>query len=90
MFGIVSNNSQELLGVCGLCYINWVHRYADLSLYIGKDDVYIDEEPGGYAWESLDLLFEYGFNQLNLHKIWTEIYAFDEKKHSLPYLLNYC
>lgn len=83
MFGVVELDSGTLIGACGLCYINWVHRHADLSIYIGKDDLYIDTDRGGYAWETLDLLFAYGFDQLNLHKVWTEIYEFDTKKHEL-------
>lgn len=81
MFAIHSTEDDELLGCCGLCYINWVHRHSDLSLYIGKDEVYIDFE--GIAEESCSLLFQYGFGELNLNKIWTEIYEFDEKKYSL-------
>jgi RimJ/RimL family protein N-acetyltransferase len=83
MFGIVDIRNGELIGICGLCYINWVNRFADLSIYIGKDNLYIDPQRGGYAWETLDLLFKYGFDQLNLHKIWSEIYTFDDKKHEL-------
>lgn len=83
MFAILDSNTQEFIGVCGLCYINWVYRHADLSLYIGKDNLYIDTDRDGYAWASLDLLFEYAFNRLNLHKVWTEIYSFDPKKNKL-------
>ncbi len=79
MFSIRRIEDNELLGVCGLCYINWVHRHADLSLYIGYDETYIDSE--GYAKESCELLFDFGFNQIGLNKIWTEIYEFDEKKN---------
>jgi RimJ/RimL family protein N-acetyltransferase len=81
MFSIKRISDNELLGACGLCYINWIYRHADLSLYIGYNEVYIDEE--GYAKESCELLFDYGFNQLGLNKIWTEIYEFDEKKKVL-------
>lgn len=81
MFAIRSVASDELLGCCGLCYINWVHRNADLSLYIGKDNMYIDEL--GYAEESCRLLFDYGFGELGLEKIWSELYEFDDKKISL-------
>ncbi|MBU6389800.1 GNAT family N-acetyltransferase, partial [Patescibacteria group bacterium] len=42
MFGVLDTQTQELIGVCGLCYINWAYRNADLSLYIGKDQIYID------------------------------------------------
>lgn len=81
MFAIRDIESRELIGCCGLCYINWVHRYSDLSLYIGKDCVYIDNN--GTAEEACRLLFHYGFAELGLNKIWTEIYDFDEKKFGL-------
>lgn len=81
MFAIRMNDTDELLGCCGLCYINWVHRNADLSLYIGWEKSYIDKE--GYAEEACRLLFDYGFKELGLQKIWTEIYCFDEKKLEL-------
>lgn len=83
MFMIEDKESGTPIGVCGLCYINWIHRNADLSIYIGKDNLYIDTEKNGYAFDVFDQLFEYGFNRLNLHKIWCEIYSFDEKKHEL-------
>lgn len=78
MYSICSTENDELLGCCGLCYINWVQRYADLSLYIGYKEAYIDDE--GYAEEACKLLFDYGFNELNLHKIWTELYEYDNAK----------
>lgn len=81
MFAIRLNDTGELIGCCGLCYINWVHRNADLSLYIGWNEAYIDDE--GYAKEACKLLFDYGFKELGLQKIWTEIYCFDEKKMDL-------
>lgn len=81
MFSIRSNNNNELLGCCGLCYINWIHRYADLSLYIGWKNSYIDEI--GYADDSCKSLFKYAFKELGLNKIWTEIYEFDIKKKEL-------
>ena len=81
MFAIRDLASDELVGCCGLCYIKWVHRNADLSLYIGKDAAYIDDQ--GLAQESCKLLFDYGFKELGLHKIWTEIYSFDTKKIAL-------
>lgn len=78
MFTIVDLSTNEVIGACGLLYINWIIRSADFSFYIGKDELYIDEQ--GYAEESAKLLIDYGFNQLNLHKIWMELYDFDELK----------
>ena len=81
MFAIRMKDSKELIGCCGLCYINWIHRNADLSLYIGWNESYIDDQ--GYAREACKLLFDYGFKEIGLKKIWTEIYCFDEKKFKL-------
>jgi RimJ/RimL family protein N-acetyltransferase len=78
MFSIRRNSDNELLGCCGLVYINWVHRHADLSLYIGWKEAYIDSE--GYADDACRTLFCYAFEELGLNKIWTEIYEFDHLK----------
>lgn len=78
MFAICDIESEELLGCCGLCYINWIQRYADLSLYVGYKNYYIDDE--GIAKEACQLLFNYGFGELNLHKVWTELYEYDKAK----------
>ena len=53
----------------------------NLSLYIGKNDCYIDEQ--GLAEETCKLLFKYAFDELRLNKIWTEIYIIDERKINL-------
>ena len=81
MFAIRLIETGELIGCCGLCYINWIHRYAELSLYIGWNETYIDES--GYANEACDLIFGYGYFELGLEKIWSEIYEFDKKKIKL-------
>ena len=81
MFSIRRLTDNELLGCCGFVYINWVHRNADLSLYIGWNESYIDDK--GYAEDACKTLLNYGFNELCLNKVWTEIYEFDEKKQKL-------
>jgi RimJ/RimL family protein N-acetyltransferase len=43
----------------------------------------------GYAKESCKLLMAYGFNELCLNKIWTEIYEFDDKKRELYISLGF-
>ena len=81
MLSIRRLSDNELLGCCGLLYINWIHRHAELSLYIGFDNAYIDNH--GYAYESCILLLEYGFKELGLNKVFTEVYEFDVQKDSL-------
>lgn len=82
MFSIVDEKSETLVGCCGLCYIDWLNRNAELSLYIGHENSYIDLDHY-YAEDACRLLLTYGFEQINLHKIWAEIYDFDAKKEAL-------
>lgn len=81
MFAVRKLNDGDLIGCCGFVYINWVHRHADLSLYIGWKDAYIDTR--GFAEDCTRTLLQYGFGELGLHKVWTEIYEFDDKKRKL-------
>lgn len=77
MFAIVDLDDGRLLGACGLCYIDWVNRSGDFSIYIGADGAYIDH---AYAPDAARLLLAYGFDELNLHRVWAEIYSFDAIK----------
>lgn len=81
MYSICDIKDDKLVGCTGLCYINWIHGNADFSLYIGEKEQYIDED--GMADETCRLVLDYGFHTLNLHKIWSEIYEFDDKKQRL-------
>lgn len=77
MFSIIELATDRLLGACGLCYIDWVNRNADFSIYIGADNLYIDDY---FAPDAAKTMMEYGFGELGLHRLWAEIYDFDEKK----------
>ena len=87
MFSIVNLDNGEVIGAAGLLYINWIIRSADFSFYIGKDKEYIDDK--GIAFEVANLLIKYGFENLNLNKIWMELYEFDSKKISFFKKLNF-
>jgi len=79
MFAIVELGTERLLGACGLCYIDSINRTADFSIYIGADDLYIDDL---FAPDAARLLIRYGFDELNLHRLWSEIYAIDAAKQA--------
>ncbi len=78
MFGIVRLSDRKLIGAAGLLYVNWQIRSADFSLYIGEGEAYVDD--GGLAGDAAATLLRYGFETLNLHKVWTELYEFDYRK----------
>ena len=79
MFAIVDCENDEVIGVTGLTYIDWVNRHADLHFYIGKDNAWIDKK---YSPVAVKIILDYGFNTLNLNKVWAEIYEIDSKKIS--------
>lgn len=84
MFTIVDLKSNEAIGAAGLLYINWIIRSADFSFYIGDQGKYIGKD--GVAKEAAQLLINYGFNNLNLNKIWMELYEYDTQK--LNFFIN--
>ncbi len=80
MFVIEDLSTCEAIGACGLLYTNWIIRSADFSFYIGRDSSYVDDR--GFALEAAQLLMKYAFNDLNLNKVWMELYEFDTQKQS--------
>lgn len=72
MFGI--EHEGTLVGVCGLCNIDWVNRNAEVSIYTQEADV---------AAEALDLLEGKAFEEFNLHRLWVEVYSSHAEKIAL-------
>lgn len=64
--------SRELIGVCGLCNINWVNRTAEISLYIEPD-----KQGAGIGLQTLELLRQKAFEEFNLRRLWAEIFEFN-------------
>jgi RimJ/RimL family protein N-acetyltransferase len=70
-------NKDTPIGITGITYIDWVNRHADVHFYIGQNFEWIDNK---YSPEAFNLILDYGFNTLNLNKLWAEIYEIDNKK----------
>ena len=70
-FEIRTKKDNNLIGHCGLYYISWIHRHAEFGIYVG-DEKYRN---GGYGSDALRTLIKYGFEDLNLNKIWCEVYS---------------
>lgn len=72
MFAIVARQpTSTFIGVCGLAHVDWQNRSAEFSYYIGDKQA----RGKGYARHVAYLLFEYGFREIGLHRIWGEIYG---------------
>lgn len=86
MFAIERLVDGELLGACGLCRIDWIGATAELSLYVGAGLAYVDDE---IAPEAAGILIAHAFDELNLNRLWVEVYAFDEAKAALVEALGF-
>ena len=71
------SKKATMLGVAGITYVDWVNRHGDVHFYIGKNGQWIDKTIAPVAFE---IILDYGFNILNLNKLWAEIYEIDTKK----------
>ncbi len=67
---IIEKSSERHIGNIKLGTINWIHRRADIGILIGDKHCW----GKGYASEAIDLLSEYAFSKLNLHKVWAGCY----------------
>lgn len=59
------NNKQVFVGVVGLQKIDLTHRNAEFNIFIQQS-----ETRKGYGEKALDFIINYGFSNLNLHKIY--------------------
>lgn len=80
VFAIVTSQYRALMGACGLTYIQWRERIAELSLYIAPPEEYIDD---ACAPEAFGMMLEYGFKTLGMNKLFVEAFEFNEKMIAL-------
>ena len=64
-FAICTKSDDCHIGNIKIGPINWIHRFADISLLIG-DKAYWGK---GMATEAIKLISDFGFKKLNLHKL---------------------
>ena len=66
IFAIVEKENNEHIGWAGLYEINWLSRNAELRFFIGKKELWNK----GFASETVSVLIDYGFDKLNLHRLY--------------------
>ncbi|MFX1475235.1 MAG: GNAT family N-acetyltransferase [Promethearchaeota archaeon] len=75
VFGIEFNETQQLIGTCGLHAISPIHRSTELGIAVWNKDYW----GKGLGTEALRLLLDYAFNQLNLHRVWLRVIEDNER-----------
>jgi RimJ/RimL family protein N-acetyltransferase len=72
MFSI--HNNSMLIGCCGLTHINYKDGHAEVSIYIGNKNW----QGKGIASTVIQLLLQYGFMELRLHRIFAVIFEYNK------------
>ena len=74
VLAVRSMSDDGLLGNVGLHGIDHLHHSAEFGIFIGPPEL----RGKGYGAEMTALTLKYGFRELNLHRIWLKVYAFNE------------
>lgn len=75
VFGIVLKGSDRLIGNIGLHNISMINRHATLGIFIGDKTFWSK----GFGTEAVKLVVNYGFEQLNLHRITLTVFDFNAR-----------
>ena len=71
LFMIIATEEDKVIGFCGFHEIRWLHRSAEYRIFIGEKDFW----SRGYGSECHRLMVRYGFELLNLNRIWLGVNA---------------
>jgi RimJ/RimL family protein N-acetyltransferase len=61
----------QAIGNCGFMNFDWRNHSAELGILIGEKQHW----DKGYGTETMHILLKHGFETLNLHRIWLQVYA---------------
>lgn len=70
---IEDKKSRQPLGIISLIHIDFKNRSAECVLDIGEKAIW----GSGIGTAALELLLAFGFNELNLHRIYLQVFSFN-------------
>lgn len=76
-FAICTKEKGLCIGITGLHSVNWIARHAEFRILIGEKDFW----GKGVGTEALQILTAYGFEILNLNKVWLGVNAGNQKAY---------
>ncbi len=74
-FAVAIKESDAHIGTCGLHAIDYKDRCAELGILLGEKE----EWGRGYGSETMQLLINYGFRELGLHRIFLRVFSHNER-----------
>ncbi|HET6872670.1 MAG TPA: GNAT family protein [Sporolactobacillaceae bacterium] len=73
-FRIRTNEDDRLIGFVALFNIEWNNRCATMAIGIGDEK----DRGKGYGAEALQLILNYAFNELNLHRVGLDVISYNQ------------
>lgn len=70
-------NSNKIIGVVFLNHIHPVYKTGEFGITLGDPEY----RGKGYGRDMLETLIKYGFEELNLNRIWCEVYSNNDSIH---------
>lgn len=74
-FAIYTCDDDNVIGTTALQSIHWRNRMAMFGIAIGDKNYW----GKGYGREATRLMLRFGFIELNLHRIWLQVFAFNTR-----------
>ena len=71
------NDEYRPIGTCQFHNLDWRNRSAEIGIMIGEKTFW----NRGYGTETMRLLLKHGFDTLNFHRIWLQVY--DKNKRGI-------
>jgi RimJ/RimL family protein N-acetyltransferase len=75
LFTIRTNEEEALIGTAGFYEIEWANQSAWLGIGIGDRTAW----GKGYGSEALRLLLQYGFDEMNLHRVTLTVVEYNKR-----------
>lgn len=72
---IADADTDKPIGIMSLISLDYKNRNAELIIDIGEPDYW----GKGYGHEALQILLQYAFNELNLHRLSLRVFDFNER-----------
>ena len=72
-FALETKEDRRLIGQCGFVKVNWKNRTGEIAILIGEKDY----RNKGYGADAIGVLCQFGFKEMNLHKIKASVFDFN-------------
>lgn len=82
---VVTTKSGKPIGVCGLTHVDKENKHAYVAIIIGE----IKYQNKGFGKEILQILMNYGFHKIKLHKIVAEVFGYNQTSVKFFEKLNF-